>query len=151
MLLVFLFVKLVMIQLIMFAVSEVDTSPSWWKFHRPTLRPVRGCVLDFHVSTPTTVPYPLRPARSILWRRSPTSVSGHLPYCMEHLYPDTYFVPRIALTKSPSASRTPPSLCPGSELICTAVLILVLTHQFLISVQHQAVTLPQLSQSVGKQ
>ena len=36
--------------------------------------------------------------------------------------PDTHFIPRIALTRFPSASRTPPSPCPEPEIVCSAAL-----------------------------
>ena len=49
----------------------------------------------------------------------PSERVSHLSCCTEHLCHDTHFFPRIALTRFPSASRTPPSLCPGSETIRT--------------------------------
>ena len=106
------------------------------------------------------VSYPLNPARSILWRRFPASVSTTCRITPSICVPDTHFVPRIALSGFRSASRTLPSLCRGSEIIRNAAspqLILVLTihcvtnRQPLVSVQHKAIPMPQLLQPVGKQ
>ena len=47
---------------------------------------------------------------------------SHFAHCTEPSGPDTHFVPRIALTAFPSPSRTPPSPCPRSEIVCTAAL-----------------------------
>ena len=59
--------------------------------------------------------YPLSPVPIV-----PLSVSATCHICIEHLCPDTHFNPRTALTRFSCASWTPPSPCPGLEIVRTA-------------------------------
>ena len=105
------------------------------------------------------VPYPPEPRSIDSLETFPNERVSHLPYCIEHLCPDTHFLPRKALTSFQCVRDFSVALprigeyshCSFLLLILVLAIFFATSRQSFVSVQHQAAPLPQLLQSVGRQ